>query len=167
MPSQQTLVSFREGLKVLQQANDFTTLRQTIDTLVGICPPKELHLAKDAIARVIRLKQAEEATKFNGYPQALEEVDKKYRDLYIVLRTSNSRVPEESAPETTYVPAKSPQNQMAKTSPLGGFNLPSLIQWLTTKKKYILTGGALASTVGGAYWLYTHINHWLPWEMGI
>lgn len=163
MPSQQTLVSFREGLKILQQADDFTTLRETIDTLVSICPPKELHLAKDAIARVIRLKQSKEATKFQAYPQALEEVDKKYRDLYIVLRTSSSKVevpilhdtPPHSSTSTTPV---SQQNQMAKTSPLGGFNLPTLLQWLSNKRKYLLTGGALASTVGGAYWLYTHLN---------
>jgi len=154
MPSQQTLVSFREGLKILQKANDFTTLRQTIDTLIGICPPKELHLAKDAIARVIRLKQSNEATRYQGYPDASEEVDKKYRDLYIVLRTSSSRV----ADTPTDIPSTLQHNQMAKTTPLSGFNLPTLLQWLSTKKKYLFTGGALASTVGGAYWIYTHLN---------
>jgi hypothetical protein len=164
MPSPQILVSFREGLKVLQQADDFTTLRQTIDTLVSICPPEESSLAKDAIARVIRLKQANEAIKFQAYPQALEEVDKKYRDLYIVLRTSKSKAPQ---PRPTPRPGNSPgssaspppQTQMAKTTaPFGGLSLPSLIQWLGNKKKYLLTGGALASTVGGAYWLYKHFN---------
>jgi hypothetical protein len=161
MPSPQVLVSFREGLKVLQQADDFTTLRQTIDTLVSICPPEESSLAKDAIARVIRLKQANEALKFQAYPQALEEVDKKYQDLYIVLRTSKSKVsPQPVAPSPSGTHASSSnQTQMAKTTvPFGGLSLPSLIQWLGNKKKYLLTGGALASTVGGAYWLYKHFN---------
>lgn len=162
MPSQQILVSFREGLKILQQAEDFTTLRQTIDSLVGICPPAELPLAKDAIARVIRLKQANEAIKFQSYPQALEEVDKKYRDLYIVLRTSKSKIPQ-TAPmnsENMAKPLTPPkQNQMAKLPSLGGLSLPSIVRWLGDKKKYILTGGALATSVGGAYWLYKHFNN--------
>ena len=166
MPSAQILVSFREGLKILQQADDFTTLRQTIDTLAGICPPEELPLAKDAIARVIRLKQANEAIKFQAYPQALEEVDKKYRDLYIVLRTSKSKVaPQATMPSamnpnnmTGPPPAPPKQNQIAKLPSLSGLSLPSLMRWLGDKKKYILTGGALATSVGGAYWLYKHLN---------
>ena len=149
MPSQQTLASFKEGLRELHKAEDFTSLQHIIDKLVSICPADELPLAKDAIARVIRAKQAEEATKYRAYPQALEEVDKKYRDLYIVLRTAESKIP---PTQTQQIP-----NQMIK-APFGGLSLPNMLQWLNNKKKYLITGGALATVGGASYLLYKHLN---------
>lgn len=157
MPSQQTLQIFKEGLTILQQAGDFATLRNTIDRMISICPAEELPLAKDAIARVIRIKQANEIKKYQGYPQAIAELDKKYQDLYIVLRAAQSSVnpqPQALPGDTTSNKA----NSITKApSLLQGLNMPGMvINWLKTKRKYLIAGGAIGAA-GGAYLLYKQL----------
>jgi len=149
MASTSTLLSFKEGIKALQYAEDFATLREIIDRMVGMCPSEDLPLAKDAIARVIRIKQANEINKYQSYPQAAEGLDKKYRDLYIVLRTAKSKVEPKALPESS----AQTQTQIAKTTPFGGLNIPLMVlHWAKEKKNLLLTGGA----VGGAYLIYKH-----------
>jgi hypothetical protein len=161
MPSPEVLLSFREGLKIIQSANDFATLRHTVDRMISICPPAELHMAKDAIARVVRAKQAVELQNSQGQPQALSALDKKYRDLYIVLRTAQSHVapaPRPQALPPSAPPSRPPGNQMAKVRSLGGLNMPMMIlDWLRTKRKYLIAGGAVGA-VGGAYMLYRQLT---------
>jgi hypothetical protein len=160
MPTQQTILTFKEGVKALQQARDFASLRETIDRMVSLCPPEDVPLAKDAIARVIRTKQAEELNASRGNTQVLDALDKKYRDLYIVLRTSQSKLPPTPPPALPNggMP-RAPQTQMQKVNPLAGLNLPSMVaDWLKSKKKYLITGGAVMSTLGGAVLLYKYFN---------
>ena len=60
MAIQKTISSFSEGLLILQQVNDFATLRDTINEMIAIVPPDKLHIARESIAQVIRRKQAQE-----------------------------------------------------------------------------------------------------------
>lgn len=158
MPTKETLMNFREGLKIIQQADDFATLRDTIDAMISICPPEDSPLAKDAIARVLRIKQARELNSVQAYPQAVEELDKKYRDIYIILRAAKSKagMPRALPSGTSSKPASN--NQMAKAPALGGLNMPKmLLGWLKSKKKYIMAGGAVGA-VGGAFLLYKQLT---------
>ena len=162
MPSPEVILSFREGLKIIQNADDFATLQHTIDKMVSICPPEELHMAKDAIARVVRVRQELDRRMSMGYPQAEEALDKKYSDLYIVLRTSKSNIPPIPKQTQALPPPASgsrpPNNQMAKIRSMGGLNMPMMIlDWLRTKRKYLIAGGAVGA-VGGAYLLYKQIT---------
>jgi hypothetical protein len=165
MPSPEVLLSFREGLKIIQSVDDFATLRHTVDRMISVCPPGELHMAKDAIARVVRAKQAVELRNSQGQPQVVASLDKKYRDLYIVLRTAQSHIappprPPQALPPSSASPPPSrpPSNQMAKVRSLGGLNMPMMIlDWLRTKRKYLIAGGAVGA-VGGAYMLYRQLT---------
>ena len=162
MPTQQTILSFKEGIKILQQVRDFASLRETIDRMVSLCPPEDVPFAKDAIARVIRIKQAEELNMSRGSPQVIDTLDKKYRDLYIVLRTSKSKTPLQPHNPSVVSNAapKQQKTQLQKASPLGGLNFPLMVaDWLKSKKKYIITGGAVMSTIGGAVLLYKYFNN--------
>jgi len=75
MPSRETLLTFREGLKVIQTIDDYVTLKDTIIRMMAFTVPKDAHYARDAIARTMRKKQAAELQRYQGYPQAISNLD--------------------------------------------------------------------------------------------
>jgi hypothetical protein len=161
MPSHEILMSFKEGLNIIQHAKDFATLQQAIHKMVSICPPEEVHLAKDAIARVIKSKQVSDFRGLQGNPQALAGLDAKYKDLYLILRKSQSQVPPKAPSRTALPGGSSPGRQMAKRKGFGGLNIPTMIDWLRTKRKYLIAGGAVGA-LGGAFMLYKQLTEEKP-----
>ena len=163
MPTPEMIANFREGINILKQVDDFATLQKTINRMVGNIPPEELALPKDAIARVLQNKQATEVRTYQDFPSKLEQLEIKYRDLYVVLKTSKSLiVPKPAAlPTSNNAPTGAPsmKNAMAKApNPMGGFGMAAMLKdWLLDKKKYIMAGGAVG-VVGGAYFLYKQLN---------
>jgi len=193
-------MAFRQGLHILEQVRDFATLRETINRMISIVSPEDLHYARDAVARIIRLKQTIEFQEVQGYPDAMIELDKKYRDLYLVLRYAKPRgimqltigpdpsriepikpevkvseetksaekpekAPETKIPETvttseTGVLDFSKQNQLMGLNQLSQLNPISsaILEWIKSHKGTIFKGTAVATSVGGAYWLYKYLT---------
>lgn len=166
MPSRETLLTFREGLKVIQTVDDYVTLKDTIIRMMAFTTLKDAHYARDAIARTMRKKQAAELQRYQGYPQAISNLDQKYRDLYVILKSAKAtrRVePKQVAAAPKQAPKVTPtpnnKKQMVKASDFNGLNAPlMIINWLKGKKKTIFLGTALASSAGGLYWMYKFLT---------
>jgi len=141
------MTQFDEGLRLLQQVNDYASIKDLIVELVGMCPPTHTHLAKDRIARILRKKQAVEIHQSKSYPDALAALDKKYNDLAVVLRHATS------SPEVAQ--QKPSQITKAPSSGLMGFGLKPLmlINWAKEKRETIIKGAAVATLAGGAYYM--------------
>ena len=166
------LVTFEEGIRSLQQTSDFATLRELINEMLYICPPAKGHLAKDSIARTMRRKQAYEIQQSQGYPDALAAIDRKYKDLAIVLRHANSNgmqlgsggfgeLPPNTAqaamPPTPQPAPQAPRSAAIakpKLSPMMGLKPLILLNWAKSKKDTIIKGAALATVAGGAYFIF-------------
>ena len=171
MPTRETLISFQQGLKVLESVTDYITLRETLTRLVALVAPEEEALAKDAIARVLRRKQTAEAHRSQGYPQALQELDQKYKDLYLALKTAQGRGVSQAAPAPASAPTPTPTtappksktaqtNPLTKLSGLNGFSAPMmLLDWIKNKKSTLMMGTALLTTFGGAYYFYNKLSN--------
>lgn len=168
MPTQKQLTYFREGLRVLHRAKNFSTLQDAIQKMLAVVSPDELDWAKDAIARVLRNKQALEVKESQGYPDAINELDQKYKDLYLVLKSVQTPMSEKQFinSSTNSVNLDQPTTNsrvgawpLAKLNPLSGFEASlMLLEWLKSKKSLILAGTAVASTAGMVLWLYRHFN---------
>ena len=163
MPSRETLLSFREGIRAIASADDYATLKDTIIRMMAITSPEDSGFARDAIARTMRKKQAAELQIYRGHPQKISQLDQKYRDLYVVLRSAKTAPKAKPTPAPTPVtPApkkvakkKEDKKQMVKASAFGAFNAPMMVlNWIKSKKRPIILGTALATSVGGAYWIY-------------
>jgi len=160
MPIKKSLVSFEEGLSVLQRSNDFISLRETINEMLSIVPPQKAHLAKDKIARTMRRKQALEIQQAQGYPDVLQAIDKKYNDLALVLRHASApkglKVPEGQlykGPEPVSAAiSKKPSTGLAGLG--GNFGSMMLLNWIKAKRPLLVRGVAFAGIGGVAYWAY-------------
>jgi len=163
MPSQETLLAFKEGLKVIEKADDYVTLKDTILRLMAMTSPKDAYHARDAIARVMRKKQATELQLYQGYPQAIANLDQKYKDLYITLKSAKTAPPVKAKPAPRKIESPKPKKenkkkQMVKANYFGGFGPMMILNWLKSKKRTIFLGTALATTVGGTYWLLKYLK---------
>jgi len=165
MPSRETLITFREGLKVIQTVDDYVTLKDTIIRMMAFTPPADAHFARDAIARTMRKKQATELQQYQGHPQQVSNLDQKYRDLYVVLKSAKiapeppKPVPQKVQPAPKPPKKESNKKQMVKASAFSGLNGPLMVvNWLKSKKKTLLLGTALASSVGGLFWMYKFLT---------
>jgi hypothetical protein len=226
MPTQKELTYFREGLRVLHRSKHFVTLSDAIKKMMSVVSPNEEKWAKDAIARVLRHKQAIEMTDAQKYPQAQQELDQKYQDLYVLLKSiklrvkSRPRLPQarpagpprppqaqpqqlqqaqdqpqqvkqaqaqpqaqaqsqpqaqaQSQPQAQAQPQAQPKPRprrpkpkssrvspwsLAKLSPVGGLETSlMIIDWIKSKKKTIVAGTAVVTTLGSVYWLYKHFT---------
>lgn len=163
MLDSQTLVAFRHGLNILQQVRDFATLSETITRMISIVSPDDIHFAYDAIARVLRAKQEMELHEAGNHLPAVSELDRKYQDLYVVLRTAKPRIPEPLVAPVNAVPApQTPDSDLGSTpapTPSLPFGNPlALLNWLKDHKTTLVTGTAVASTLGGAFWLYKYLT---------
>jgi hypothetical protein len=180
MVDRHTIVAFQQGLEILQQVRDFASLADTINRMISIVPAEDLRYAYDSIARVMRTKQAIELQEVGNHPEAIMGLDKKYQDLYIVLRSARPRPPTPQAPPTpsappappavpaastlgatpptTNTPANDTNNQLANSvaqgNPLGG----AVLNWVKSNKGVILASTAVASTLGGGFWLYKYLT---------
>jgi len=166
MPIRKNLLSFEEGLAYLQKANDFITLREAINEMLAIVEPQKAHLAKDKIARVMRRKQALEIQQAQGYPDVLQAIDKKYKDLALVLRHAEGprglKVPHgQLNSENNNYTGSEPVSALKKTKSnglagLAGGNLGPmmLLNWIKAKKPLIVRGATFAGIGGVAYWAY-------------
>lgn len=149
---------FRQGLTILHRAPDYATLRETIQKMIAITPPQDIPVARDAIARVLRQKQAAELKAYEAYPQALEELDQKYKDLAIVLKQVAGAQPLQGIEDSP--PAKTPTSATAQTASnpivrIGPVPVPAaVLDWLKAKQSYLLAGTAALTTVSGAYYFY-------------
>ena len=138
MPTIRTVATFQEGLRILERTEDFASIQELIFEMLSICPLEEAHLAKDAIAHVLRRKQATEIQISKAYPQAVEVLDRKYADLAKVLRNAKAHgvvIPPPVAAPKSPEAAPSPKNRaMAKigANPMGafnGFNPLMIVEW--------------------------------------
>lgn len=161
MPTKETLIAFRQGLKALDNAQDYLALREIITKMVALVTPQDEAMAKDAIARVLRKKQALELQSVQGYPQAIQQLDQKYKDLYVALKNVRGQQPMQAQPQMAPQPQQQPQPQQAANplSKLNGLSAPlMLFDWIKTKKSSLMMGTALLTTVGGAYYFYNKLT---------
>lgn len=166
MPTKETLIAFRQGLKALEAAHDYLALREILTKMVALVTPQDEPMAKDAIARILRRKQSVEMQQAQGYPQAIQQLDQKYKDLYVSLKNARGRqpMPQQVTPQPQIRPgvqqAKPPTaaSQLSKLSGLNGLTAPlMLFDWIKTKKNSLMMGTALLTTVGGAYYFYNKL----------
>lgn len=170
MANRHTILAFQQGLEILQQARDFASLADTINRMISVVPPEDLRYAYDAIARIMRTKQALELQEVGNHPEVIKALDKKYQDLYIVLRSASPAVPTSiptpvptpttsnlGAPESGTNTPVTTNNQLANSAqmnPLGGV----VLNWIKSNKGVIVASTAVASTLGGGFWLYKYLT---------
>lgn len=147
---------FRQGLEILSRAPDYATLRDTMQRMVAITPPHDIPAARDAIARVLRQKQAAELKAYEAYPKVLDELDQKYKDLAGVLKHLAGAQPLQglgNQPSTD--PAPTPQPVSNPIVRLGPLPVPAVVlDWIKDKQSYLIAGTAALTTVSGAYYFY-------------
>lgn len=152
MLDSQVLSTFRQGLINLEQVRDFASMRDIITRMVSFVSAEELPYANDAIARIIRIKQSAELQEVQGYPHAIQELDKKYQDLYLVLKNAKSKKSESSI--TKQVTNGIIDSYGDTQNPLGNL----VLNWIKSNKGNLVKGSAVVGTLGGAYWLYKFLT---------
>lgn len=149
MPNQDAIESFQKGLKVLSSAEDYLSLKNTILNLLSITEFQDESIAKDAIANVIRKKQATDIQRFKHYPKELEAIDQRYKDLATVLEDAkacqaNSEI--RALPGINRTLASSPLDIISKLSK------NAIIDFLIKNKVFSM--GSAAALAGGSYLVY-------------
>lgn len=146
MPTSETIESFQKGLQMLASAEDYLSLKNTILHLLSITEQQDEIMAKDAIASVLRKKQAADIQKYKHYPREMEAVDQKYKDLAVALEASRATQPNTAIKTLS---DNSLGNPLGMLSKLGG---SAMLDFLSKNKALSL--GSAAALAGGSYLVY-------------
>lgn len=154
MLDSQVVVSFRQGLNALEHLRDFASMRDTINKMISVVAEEDLPYAYDAIARIIRIKQSIELQEVQGYPHAIQELDKKYQDLYLVLKTAKPKKFKNESSMDKQVSGIIESSGNMQNNPLGNL----ILDWVKSNKGNLVKGSAVVGTLGGAFWLYKFLT---------
>lgn len=180
--------SLEQGLAALQQATDFASLKQIITETLSVSNVYQAKVVKDRIARIMRAKQAAEAQAAAAYPQALDNIDRKYQELAKILKytpvgvvTQPRIIPPSPGLNTEFTgaaaaqaisppvaPATQPTNEQPAVKPaaplqlsggLGSLGALTVLNWVKSKKSLIMKGVGAGALLGGAYWMYNKVTN--------
>lgn len=143
MPSIEHIELFKKGLYTLESASDFITLKNTIIHLMDVTEKKDEVYAKDAIANVLRKKQAREIQMYHAYPQELDSIDQKYRDLAMILSQIKCKL--NSPEEIRALPGSQLQGLAEKGT-------MALVNWI--KQKPVFAASSALVTAGSMFLFY-------------
>jgi len=150
MPNPETIASFQKGLQILNGAEDFLSLKNAIAYLLSITEFQDEIMAKDAIANVLRKKQAYDIQAFQHYPKELEAIDQKYKDLATVLEQARAALPNTEVTKlSTDKSSLSKHNPFDVIAKLGG---RAVFEWISKHKAFSM--GSAAALAGGSYLVY-------------
>lgn len=150
MPNQEAVESFQKGLQVLSSAEDYLSLKNTILNLLSITEFQDESIAKDAVANVLRRKQATDIQRFKHYPKELEAIDQKYKDLAVVLEGAKACLPNS---EIKALPGAN--RSLVASSPLdiiSKLSKNAIVDFLLKNKVFSVSSAA--ALAGGSYLVY-------------
>lgn len=150
MPNQEAVESFQKGLQVLSSAEDYLSLKNTIMNLLSITEFQDESIAKDAVANVLRRKQATDIQRFKHYPKELEAIDQKYKDLAVILEGAKACLPNS---EIKALPGAN--RSLAASSPLdiiSKLSKNAIVDFLLQNKVFSMSSAA--ALAGGSYLVY-------------
>ena len=149
MPNQDSIATFQKGLQVLASAEDYLSLKNTIIHLLSVTELQDESIAKDAIANVLRKKQATDIQRFKHYPKELEAIDQRYKDLATVLENTNACLP------NSEIKALTGTNKTLGSNPLdiiSKLSKNAIIDFFIKNK--VFSVGSAAALAGGSYLVY-------------
>jgi len=154
MPNQESILAFQKGLQVLASAEDYLSLKNTIVHLLSITEMQDEVIAKDAIANVLRKKQAFDIQRFKHYPKELEAIDQRYKDLATVLETTGAYLPNS---EVRALPNSDGLSSapIVKSSPLdiiSKLSKSAIVGFFLKNKMFSVSSAA--ALAGGSYLVY-------------
>lgn len=149
MPSQESIIAFQKGLQILASVEDYLSLKNTILNLMTISEMQDEAIAKDAIASVLRKKQAVDLQKYKHYPKELEAIDQKYKDLSTVLQNAKATQPNTTIKALPGSNSGLGDGAMSIISKLGS---TAVIEFITKNKVFSL--GSAVALAGGSYVVY-------------
>ena len=159
MPTQESIVAFQKGLQILTTAEDYLSLKNTIQSLLDVTEQQDELIAKDAIASVLRKKQAVDIQRYKHYPKELESIDQKYKDLAVVLQASHA-----TQPNTTVKALPGSNNLLGDNalSVISKLGTSAVFEFISKNKVFSL--GSAAALAGGSYLVYRKFFHSAPKE---
>jgi hypothetical protein len=149
MPSQESVETFQKGLQVLSSAEDYVSLKNTILNLLSITEFQDESIAKDAIANVLRKKQATDIQRFKHYPKELEAIDQRYKDLAYVLEDSKASLPDS---EIKALPGVNRTLASSSLDIISKLSKNAIVEFIIKNK--VFSVGSAAALAGGSYLVY-------------
>jgi len=151
MPNQESILTFQKGLQLLASAEDYISLKNTIVHLMSVTEQQDENIAKDAIANVLRKKQASDIQRFKHYPRELEAIDQRYKDLATVLESAGASLPNSEIK----VLAGTATPLIARSSPLdiiSRLSKSAIVDFFLQNKTFSV--GSAVALAGGGYLVY-------------
>jgi hypothetical protein len=152
MPNQESILTFQKGLQVLASAEDYISLKNTIIHLLSVTELQDEIIAKDAIANVLRKKQAVDIQRFKHYPRELEAIDQRYKDLATVLENTGACLPDS---EIKALGGSANSGSIVRNSPLdiiSKLSKTAIVDFFLKNK--VFSVGSAAALAGGSYLVY-------------
>jgi len=135
---------FDDALQALYKADREEHLREIVIQALGVCPPERLSLGKAYLADILQKKYYSETRQAGLNGPIIQEIDKKYYNLSLILRNT----PSDPLPIANSLPVKSPP------AGIGGLGAVLFQNWFSKRKTALTRIGVFGVTLGGLACLY-------------